>query len=363
MPTELPQNISPRVAISILNWNGWRDTIECLESVRNLSYTNYSTIVVDNGSGSESLVKLRAWGTEHCRQPGALVEYRREAALRGGDAAGEARLEQCDSNQRLVLIRNEDNLGFTGGNNVALQYALLRPQPADYVFLLNNDATVDKDCLDHLIQAGRKARAGIMGAVIKDIESGQLFFTGWVGSFPLLRQFFSPLFSFRRGLPNPEEGYQVSYWVSGAGMLIARDVLEAMRKSTGHYLDDALFLYGDELQLCGQARKLGYATVVVSRAWVYHRQASASGGPANPILCYYITRNRIRVAGLLLPWPLRVFFPAFNIPIALRDALVHLVKGRRRSAGAILRGLADGYWGVEGKWKYHDQEVRRSVAR
>lgn len=359
----MPQNSSPRVAISILNWNGWRDTIECLESVRNLSYTNYLTIVVDNGSGNESLEKLRDWGLEHCLQPGALVEYPREAALRGGDAASEARLEQCDSNQRLVLIRNEDNLGFTGGNNVALQYALRRPQPADYVFLLNNDATVDKDCLDHLIQAGRQARAGIMGAVIKDLESGQVFFTGWVGSFPLLRQFFSPLFSFRPGLPNPEQGYQLSYWVSGAGMLIARDVLAAMHKSTGHYLDDALFLYGEELQFCGQARKLGYTTVAVSRAWVYHRQASASGGPANPILCYYTTRNRIRIAAHLLPWPLRVFFPAFNIPIALRDALVQMVASRPRSAKAILRGLVDGYRGVGGKWKFHDQEVRQSVVR
>ncbi len=338
-------------------------TLECLESVRKLNYPNYLAIVTDNSSGNDSVERIKAWAEQNLGFGHVLADYHRETGLNGGETQTEQALEHTPSPARLVLIRNEENLGFTGGNNVALQYALRRPQPADYVFLLNNDATVDKDCLHNLMQAGRKARAGIMGAVIKDSENGQLFFTGWVGSFPLLRQFFSPLFSFRHGLPNPDEGYQVSYWVSGAGMLIARDVLEAMRKSTGQYLDDGLFLYGDELQLCGQARKLGYTTVVASRAWVYHRQASASGGPGNPMLCYYTTRNRIRIAGRLLPWPLRLFFPAFNIPIALRDAMVQMLEGRRRSAGAILRGLVDGYRGVGGKWKYHDQEVRRSASR
>ncbi len=145
-------------------------------------------------------------------------------------------------------------------------------------------------------------------------------------------------------------------------MLIARNVLEAMRKATGHYLDDALFLYDEELLFCGQARRLGFTTVVVDRALVYHRQASASGGPGSPIPSYYTIRNRIRVAGVLLPWPLRVIFPAFNIPLALRAAFLAMVSGHRRSAWAVLRGLVDGYRGVGGKWKYHDQEVRRPAS-
>jgi len=356
------EEISPPVVISILNWNGWRETIECLKSVRKLNYPNYLAVIVDNGSADDSADKIKAWAEQSLGSGHILVDYHREIALQGGEERTEAALGQNPSPARLVLIRNEDNLGFAGGNNVTIQYALRRSQPADYVFLLNNDATVDPDCLRHLLQVGRQAQAGIMGAVIKDSESGHVFFTGWVGSLPLLRQFFSPLFSFRLGLPNPEEGFQVSYWVSGAGMLVARDVLEAVRESTGHYFDDALFLYEEELQLCGQARRLGYRTVVVSRALVYHREASASGGPANPILSYYCTRNRVRVAGLLVPWPLRMLFPAFHIPIALREALRQLLRGNHRAALAILLGLVDGYLGVGGKWKYHDQEVRRSVA-
>jgi hypothetical protein len=350
---------NPLVVISILNWKRCRDTLKCLESTRRLDYPNYLTVIADNGSGDGSVETFRAWAKENLPDERGFAEYTSEAALQGGAQAQETALDALASKDRLVLISNGENLGFAGGNNVVIEYALRRPRAADYVFLLNNDATVDKDCLRHLIEAGSRCRAGIIGAVLKDTDSGTAYFTGLVGSFPLLRQFFSPLFSFRLGLPNPADGYQESYWVNGAGMLITRDVLEAMRKSVGHYMDDALFLYGEEMLLCGQARQLGYATVVASRALVCHREASASGGRDSPIPCYYITRNRIRVAGLLLPWPLRVLFPAFNIPVALHAAFLCMIKGHHRSAQAVLQGLVDGYRGVGGKWKHHDQEVRQ----
>src|SRR5579863_5824371 len=120
------------VVISILNWNGWQNTLECLESVRNLCHTNYLIAVVENGSLNDSIEKLRAWGNEQFGK-GAFVEYSREQALRGGEAASEARIDKCASGQRMVLINNKENLGFTGGNNVVLQYAVMRRESADYV--------------------------------------------------------------------------------------------------------------------------------------------------------------------------------------------------------------------------------------
>jgi len=46
----------PKVAIIILNWNGLEDTIECLDSLDNVAYTNYEIVVIDNGSrGDEAL--------------------------------------------------------------------------------------------------------------------------------------------------------------------------------------------------------------------------------------------------------------------------------------------------------------------
>ncbi len=96
---------APLVAISILNWNSWRHTLECIGSVRQLEYPNYLIVVVENGSGNESLAELRAWAKAHFREGGAFVEYSREVAVAGGDAAMEQDLQRCGSFRRLVLIR------------------------------------------------------------------------------------------------------------------------------------------------------------------------------------------------------------------------------------------------------------------
>ena len=155
---DFAQQCLPKVAISILNWNRWQDTIKCLESVRGLRYTNYLTIVLDNGSWNDSAARIAAWARERLGSGHVFAEYSRETALQGGEASTEQALDGVPSPSRLVLIRNEENQGFTGGNNVAIHYALHRNVPADYVFLLNNDARVESDCLTRLLEAGARQR-------------------------------------------------------------------------------------------------------------------------------------------------------------------------------------------------------------
>ena len=75
----------PLVAISVLNWNGWRDTLECLESVRRLDYSSYLAVVVDNGSWNDSVGEIRAWARETLPDQTAFVEYTPGSALRGGE--------------------------------------------------------------------------------------------------------------------------------------------------------------------------------------------------------------------------------------------------------------------------------------
>ncbi len=159
---------SPLVAISILNWNGWQDTIECLRSIRALDYPHYLMIVVDNGSRNDSVARIKEWAMRNLGDMHSLVEYSRTVALAGGEDPQESALEGLPPSNRLVLICNGENLGYTGGNNVAIHYALSRRQSADYVFLLNNDATVAPDCLSELVRADRQADAGVVGATIFD---------------------------------------------------------------------------------------------------------------------------------------------------------------------------------------------------
>ncbi len=350
----------PLVAISVLNWNGWRDTLACLESIRQLHDSNYLIVVVDNGSGDKSLEELRSWAQAEFPEGDAFVEYRREVALAGGDRAREAGLERYASRRRLVLVDNAENLGFAGGNNVAIQYALGRPQPADYVLLLNNDATVERDSLARLLQAGQASGAGIVGALIKDPKTGQVQFMGCDDSVPLTCQLFHPLFRSRPAVPDSKKEFMLMSWVSGAAMLIGRNALQDIYRARGRYLDDQLFLYGEDVEICEAARRAGYRTVLACRAAIYHEPASGSGGQFNPMTYYYMNRNRIIVASRHLPMYWLALFYLVNGAACSARILKNLAKRRPRAALAIFRGTVDGYRGIGGKWRYHDREARRT---
>src|SRR5450830_954663 len=124
---------APLTYIVLLNWNGWKDTIECLESVFRLDYPHFRVIVCDNASRDGSLDHIKAWAdgrqaaaassvvlrsaARPLAKPVAWVEYDREQAERGGDAHEQA---------PLVLIQTGANLGFAGGNNVGVRYAQAR---------------------------------------------------------------------------------------------------------------------------------------------------------------------------------------------------------------------------------------------
>src|SRR6187399_3005310 len=89
--------LTARVYVVLLNWNGWQDTITCLESVLRLDYPDYRVVVCDNASGNGSVERIRAWAAGREFAPAAttplgamlaqpvdkplrLVEYDRERA-------------------------------------------------------------------------------------------------------------------------------------------------------------------------------------------------------------------------------------------------------------------------------------------
>src|SRR5438270_129611 len=101
----------PLVYTVILNWNGCKETLGCLASVRQLAYPNCCTLIVDNGSTDRSVDQIEAWVTSEG------VQF-----------------------AELTLIKATKNLGFSGGCNLGITHAL--DYGADYVFILNNDARI-----------------------------------------------------------------------------------------------------------------------------------------------------------------------------------------------------------------------------
>ncbi len=352
------REISPKVGIIILNWNGWRDTIDCLTSVLYLTYTNYQLIVVDNGSRDESVKRIKAWAAENLAPSHVFTEYTQAAALQGGDEDREDAFESAPSKAGMVLIRNEENLGFTGGNNIAIHYALRKKYPVGYVFLLNNDAIVEKDCLTHLIDTAHETDAGIVGAVVLNRQKKEVQFAK---SASFCRLFLAPI----RTLPRPDVNstFWTSPTVSGAGMLINSNLLDTIYRSRNFYLNPALFCYGEELELGFITQSVGSKSTVAGGAFVYHgTENHLVGWRKSIIVPYYFTRNRVLIANRVLPLHWRILFHLLFLPLSTRRVLKLTFLRERNTAWAIVCGLIDGYRGVTGQWAHHDRETLRDSA-
>jgi GT2 family glycosyltransferase len=128
------------VFIILLNWNGWEDTIECLESLRKVTYSRFKTVVVDNGSTDDSIEKISEWLN---KQDSLFLEMNTDEMLFTSTE------QEVNSTVNFFLIKNSDNLGFAGGNNIGISFA--EKKSADLVLLLNNDTTVEPDFLSKLI--------------------------------------------------------------------------------------------------------------------------------------------------------------------------------------------------------------------
>lgn len=351
-PKLLPQQRpTPLIVISVLNWNGWEDTHRCLQSIRGLEYPNYLIALVDNGSSDDSVDRIKAWAGENLSPNGVFADYTRAEALLGGLPEIENALDDAPSRSRMVLIRNEKNLGFTGGNNICIQYALTRNEPSDFVFLLNNDARVSSSCLSNLLLATEKARAGIAEATI--------FSDGGPDPHPPCRpprwhMVLDQLVNETTGPFDCDDDYCEAIVARGAAVLIRGAVLHKIFSERGDYLRRDFFMYQEDCELSLRVRKLGYRCIRGNNATVWHDGAGASGGKYGALEYYYTHRNRLLFARetSLAGW----VHAHLNTVKALGRIAKCLLLGRVQSARAIASGVVDGYRGVTGKWERHDSQ-------
>jgi len=125
------------IAIVILNWNGWEDTIACIDSVYRSDDNQFSVIVVDNGSTNDSVEKICEFVNS--------IEGVKVTQVNEGES-----LKYNIENRDFILYKLDKNYGFAKGNNLGLQ--LLSDQPIDYYWILNNDTEVEPQSLRLLAQ-------------------------------------------------------------------------------------------------------------------------------------------------------------------------------------------------------------------
>lgn len=242
--------MQPKVSIIILNWNGYDDTIECLESLQKITYKNYDMIMVDNGSDDGSYEKLIA-----------------------------------GFSGKVFFIRNKENLGFAGGNNVGIRYALA--QGTDYVLLLNNDTVVSPNFLGELVNYAEKdMKIGCVGPKILCYnEPTRIWYAG--GRFSWLKGGMANRTYNRIDRGDFDRIVDVDY-IPGCALLAKSLAINAVG-----LLDEEYFNYNEESDWCFRLKKTGFRIVFVFHSKIWHKGAKTFGGNFSPFYMYYKSRNRL----------------------------------------------------------------------
>lgn len=335
-----------KVYIIILNYRGWRDTIECLESVLKLDYSDFQIVVIDNASGDGSLEQIAEWAAG--RQPAgvanpALAAYSTPAHVKPVPVQRipVSQLDQplSTGNGRILLVQSDSNGGYAAGNNLGIRLALADPDCA-FLWLLNNDTVVDPQALRHLVgRVRQQSGTGICGSTLVHYHApstvqakGGAVFNRWLGTSHHVGE--GAAFPVTSNGPAPVIDYVV-----GASMLATRAFVEHVGLMYEHY-----FLYFEEIDWCW--RKGNFKVAYAPESVVFHKEGATTGMSKKTVDYgkggdFYLHRNRLLFA--------RRNFPV-SLPVVIaRLGLVFLKSLQAGRWGRVHMFLSSRFWLGSGK--------------
>ncbi len=325
----------PEVYITLVNWNGWSDTIECLLSLFRLDYTNFHIIIVDNGSSDGSVEKIRLWADGKLETPVIGKSPLKNNTQTSLDmpithsfvnaANSEFSVEKIETEHRMTLIASPQNLGFAGGNNLAFRYLDSIEADFDFVWLLNNDTVVPRDSIRLLVRVlAEKPQMGIAGSQIRYYDSPetiQLIGGGW----------FNKWFALTGHCTEFEKADKLDY-ICGASMLASREFIRRVG-----LMDEEYFLYYEDVDWSLRAKSGGFSLGVAENSIVFHKQGASIGSSdrnksKSLFSDFYTIRNRLLITRKHNPGKL----PYVYLSICY-SFLKRLLKGNFGAAFQIVR--------------------------
>ena len=293
---------NPRIGVVVVNWKGAGDTIECLESLRVASHRPSRTIVVDNASPDDSVARITEWASER--------------------------------DFPIEILTAPSNLGFAGGNNLALTKLELDPRITHFL-LLNNDATVAADFFEEIDRALSAApNTGLLtGTIYRSAERERVWYAGG-------REIRSRALIEHLEVVPPDAAPVPTEFVSGCVMLISRATLTAI----GHLADCYFPGYMEDAEYSLRAREAGFPVLYAPRARAFHK-IGATAGPASAST--FITRAQVRHRVLYV----RRNFRGLERVVALAylaitkpgKAVAETLAGRPMMGAAVFKGALEGF--------------------
>jgi GT2 family glycosyltransferase len=246
----------PKIAIIILNWNGWKDTINCINTILKNTCRNYQIIVIDNGSTNNSSEKISEW---------ILSKRISIAKINSNEILTNKSKPSFNKVDEIVLIQNYENLGFAKGNNIGIRYAM--NQGFEYVMLLNNDTFVSKNLVSVMLNFMEKnLDIGVSTPCIFYKDSGIVWNFGGKLTF-----YGSHIFYNSDYVAKNKTGHYIITFITCCAFLIRKEILEKYGLLTEDY-----FFGEEDYEYSFRMRKNKVKMASLLDARIYHIEGNSS---------------------------------------------------------------------------------------
>jgi GT2 family glycosyltransferase len=231
------------VSIILVSYNSGNDIPGCLDSLRQQTYKNFKIILVDNNSSDNSI-------------------------------------KVAEKYKEVEIIKNKNNEGFAGGNNIGIKEAF-NNQETKYVVLLNLDMVADKNWLTELIKVAEKQKniGSVQSKILLFNKKNKINTTGNIINFLGI----SYCGSYLQDTSTETKIKEITY-SSGASVLYDKKAL----KDVGLF-DEDLFMYHEDLDLGWRLKLRGYKNILVPQSVTFHKYTFSK----NKNKFYYLERNRL----------------------------------------------------------------------
>ena len=232
--------------IIILNYNGWKDTIECLNSLSCIQ-EDCKIVLIDNKSTDDSIDKLEKW-----------IQNQKELS------------------SNLIFIKSSENNGYAAGNNIGIKYVESQ-EDAQFIWILNNDTLIQEDTFKNLINCYKNLEnenIALLGSKILN-EDFSIQSIGYLNS------------KYTEDEIKSKSSIEVEH-ISGCYIFFRADKI----KEIG-YIPEEYFLYYEETDWMKSIKQKGFKIFTCLSSQLIHKHAKSTGGIYSPFVIYYMTRNQI----------------------------------------------------------------------
>lgn len=332
---------APGVSIVILNWNGWEDTLECLESIFLMDYPNYQIVVVDNGSQDQSIERIRDYVRGKLEVKSSFTSgasssgHHKMAEFTLNESENEISVNRIklDDAGQINLIKSEKNHGFAEGNNIGIKFALKYLDPG-YVLLLNNDTFVENNFLEKLVGiAETDETIGIVGPKVCYYHRPEI-----INSAGVLMNWSSGIGT-NLGIGDVDMGQFDKTLDLDALIGVCLLIRSSLFGKIG-YLDKKFFLLLEETDFCIRAKRNDFKVVLHPESKVYHKEGFS--GKLNPSSLYFTSRNRLFLIRKHQPKERILMYTVIICLRAILDSAFYMVKGEPGSSKAVITGVLHG---------------------